>query len=72
MASIPPLSTLTVPQVAEGLDSGKFTVVELVKAHIHRIDKLNPTLHAVIDVNPAAVSIAESLDKELKEGRRRG
>lgn len=70
--SIPALDTLTVEQVARGLDDGSFTVPDLVQAHLARIDALNPTLRAVLQVNSNAMSIAASLQDELRGSGRRG
>lgn len=70
--SIPPLSSLTLDQIANGLDHGDFTVTELTEAHLARIEALNPSLHAVLQVNPAAISIAADLEDELKRSGRRG
>ncbi len=71
--ALPPLKTLTVAQIAAGLDSGAFTTAAITTAHLERIAKFNPSIRAVIEVTPKAVSIAEALDQELKRtGRRRG
>jgi amidase len=40
--------------------------------YLQRIQSLNPTLHAVIEVNPNAVSIASGLDNERRKGMIRG
>lgn len=66
------LETLTLSQIARGLDQRSFTVAALVAAHLDLIRKWNPTLRAVIDINPGAMEIAEKLDAELAlAGRRR-
>lgn len=70
--NIPLLSGLTLQQVAQGLDHGDFTVKELTEAHLARIEELNPALRAVLQVNPAATSIATALDEEMKRSGRRG
>lgn len=70
--NIPSLSGLTLQQVAQGLDHGDFTVKELIEAHLARIEEINPTLRAVLQVNPAAVTIATALDEEMKRSGRRG
>lgn len=69
---IPTLSSLTLQQIAHGLDQGDFTVKQLTEAHLARITRFNPSLRAVLQVNPAAVSIATALDQELKRSGRRG
>ena len=69
---IPFHSSLDLEQIAQGLDRGDFTVKELTEAHLACIEKLNPSLHAVLQLNPAALSIAAALDDELKRSGRRG
>jgi amidase len=44
----------------------------LVHGYIQRIADLNPLLHAVIEVNPNAISIAAGLDNERRAGVIRG
>ena len=48
--------------------SGQITSRELTKGYLQRIDNLNPLLHAVIETNPQAVSIAAGLDNERRAG----
>ena len=55
--------------------SGKFTaraITEKYLSRIEAIDKSGPALNSVIEVNPDAVEIAESLDRERKEKGGRG
>lgn len=62
-------------ELRAGLDSGAFTVRELVQACLDRIndmDRTGPSLRAVIEINPDALTIADELDAELKDGRQRG
>ena len=57
------------------LDSGAFTIVELVSACLARIEKLDTGeggLHAVIELNPDAEEIAAGLDDELTNNASRG
>ena len=42
------------------------------KAYLARINEVNPVLHAVIETNPDALSIAASLDAEREGGMIRG
>ena len=56
-----------------GLGEGLFTSADLVKAYIARTKEVNDELHAVIEINPDALSIAEELDREaVEKGKRRG
>src|SRR5882724_11387120 len=52
--------------------SGQITSAALTMGYIKRIQSLNPTLHAVIETNPNAVSIAAGLDNERRAGHVRG
>lgn len=55
--------------------AGKLTSKALVQQYLARIaaiDKAGPAIHAVIELNPDALAIAESLDRERKAGRLRG
>lgn len=69
---VPSLSSLSLQQIAQGLDHGDFSVKQLTEAHLTRIEQLNPSLHAVLQVNPAVIQIATALDDELKRFGRRG
>lgn len=65
----------SVEQMQEGFNNGEFTVEEVVRAYLDRIeaiDKNGPELNSIITVNPDAIEIAKALDKELKEGKTRG
>ncbi len=65
----------SVEQMQEGFNKGEFTVEEVVRAYLDRveaIDKNGPELNSIITVNPDAIKIAKQLDKELKEGKTRG
>jgi amidase len=65
----------TISSLQEKLTSGKYTsqqLVELYLKQIESIDKNGPTLNAIIEINPDAVSIASEIDKERKKGKIRG
>jgi amidase len=69
------LEELTIAELQDGLRSGRFTARSLVKKYRDRIDEIDkhgPELNSVIEINPDAVSIAESLDRERKERGARG
>src|SRR5213596_4357377 len=52
----------TIPELQAAMASGALTSVGLTMGYIKRIQSLNTTLHAVIEVNPNAAAIAASLD----------
>ena len=62
----------TIPQLQAAMASGALTSAELTRGYIKRTQSLNPTLHAVIEVNPNALAIATSLDNERRAGHVRG
>ncbi len=69
------LDEVTIGQLQQGMASGKFTARSLVRKYLDRIDdidKRGPTINAVIEINPDAASVAESLDRERKEKGPRG
>lgn len=64
-----------IDQLKLGYQNGDFTITEVVQAYLDRIEAIDdsgPTLNAVIQVNPDALTIAAELDRELKEGKSRG
>ena len=44
-------------------------VAQMYLQHIENIDKNGPKLNALIEINPDALTIADALDKERKEGK---
>jgi amidase len=62
----------TIPELQAAMAAGQITALDLVIGYLNRMKQLNPTLHAVIETNPNAVSIAASLDNERKAGHVRG
>src|SRR5213596_2037150 len=59
-------------ELQDAMASGQITSRELTHGYIKRIQSLNPTLHAVIEVNPNAIAIATALDNERRAGNVRG
>ncbi|HKO97595.1 MAG TPA: amidase [Pyrinomonadaceae bacterium] len=69
------LEEMTISELQQGMASGKFTARSLVKKYIDRIedvDKDGPKINSVIELNPEATAIAESLDRERREKGPRG
>ncbi|MEK6282771.1 MAG: amidase [Acidobacteriota bacterium] len=69
------LDEVTISELQQGMASGRFTARSLVKKYLERIDEVDkhgPKINSVIEVNPDALSVAESLDRERKEKRARG
>ena len=62
----------TIPELQAAMASGQVSSKDLVKGYLDRIRSLNPLLHAVIETNPNAISIAQHLDNERRKGQIRG
>ncbi|MHC8319196.1 amidase family protein [Pseudomonas sp. GB2N2] len=69
------LEYLSVDEINRRMESNQLTAVELVQHLLQRIatlDKQGPMINAIIELNPDALDIAESLDRERKAGYIRG
>src|SRR6185436_12124092 len=69
------LDELTVAQLQDAMATGRYSarrLVELYTERINAIDRRGPALRSVIELNPDALSIADVLDAERKNGRLRG
>ena len=69
------LDEVTIPELQDGMKSGKFTsrvLVEKYSARIDEIDKRGPAVNAIIELNPDAFAIADALDEERRAKGPRG
>ncbi|MFZ6011350.1 MAG: amidase [Bacteroidota bacterium] len=69
------LNELTIDDLQKKMAQGELTSQAITKLYLDRIeaiDKNGPRLNSVIELNPDALSIAESMDLERKAGRVRG
>jgi amidase len=69
------LEEITIADLQDGMKSGRFTarsLVEQYSARINEIDKHGPSINSIIEMNPDALSIADSLDQERKAKGPRG
>jgi len=69
------LEEATFADLQAGMASGRMTSASITQQYIARIgelDRKGPTLRHVLEINPDALAIAESLDRERKSGRVRG
>ena len=58
----------SIPELQAAMASGQLTSHDLTQGYIRRMQSLNPTLNAVIEVNPNAIAIATQLDNERRHG----
>src|SRR5215471_1177313 len=70
-----PLEEATAAQLQDWMASGRYTSRQLTELYLRRIEEIDrggPALHAVIEVNPDALAIADALDAERKAKGPRG
>jgi len=75
--TLPPftLEETTLADLQTAMASGRMTARSITQQYMDRIqalDRTGPTLRAVLEINPDALSIADTLDRERKAGRVRG
>jgi amidase len=66
---------MTMAQMQDGMRAGRLTSRGMTQAYLERIaamDRQGPTLRAILETNPDALSIADGLDAERRAGRVRG
>lgn len=69
------LNESTIDQLQMLMQDGKLTSKSITEMYLKRIadlDKKGPAINAIIELNPDALKIAESLDLERKKGKVRG
>jgi amidase len=69
------LDEVTIADLQSAMASGRMTSRSITQEYIdriHALDRTGPTLRAVLEINPDALSIADTLDRERKTGKVRG
>ncbi len=69
------LDEVTISELQQGMRAGKFSARSLTKKYLERIedvDKNGPAINSIIELNPDALAIADSLDRERKAKGARG
>ena len=69
------IGELTIAQLSSAMQRGELSAHAITQQYLDRItalDRQGPTLRHVIETNPDALSIADSLDAERRAGRVRG
>ncbi len=69
------LEEITIAQLQEGMESGRWSarsVTEQYLARIGALDRSGPSLQSILEINPDALAIAESLDRERQARGPRG
>jgi amidase len=55
-------------EIRDLIRARKLSVVEAVEASLARVDRLNPTINAIVTLNPRAMDDARALDARLAKG----
>src|SRR5579875_981991 len=66
------IEEITITELHAAMQHGHLTAQHLVELYLERIQKLNPLLNAVIEINPDALDIASQLDQERTQTGPRG
>ena len=69
------LDEVTIGEMRNGLENGKFTARKLAELYFERIKKIDqsgPRLNSVIELNPDTLAIADQLDAERRAKKVRG
>ncbi len=69
------LAEKTVAELQQAMASGKYTsrsICEMYLQRIEEVDKAEGGLNSVIELNPDALAIADTLDQERQQGKVRG
>ncbi|SOD93164.1 amidase [Spirosoma fluviale] len=69
------LNEATITELQQKMESGQYSSAAITQLYLDRIqaiDKQGPGLNSVIELNPDALSIANTMDQERKAGKLRG
>ncbi len=69
------LNEITIDELQQKMQAGEYTshsITEMYLTRIKAIDDGGPSLNSIIELNPDALSIADAMDQERKEGKVRG
>jgi amidase len=69
---VPELEEKNVSQLQADMATGALTARAIVEWHLERIERIDPMLRSVLEVNPDALEIADALDRERAERGPRG
>ncbi len=68
------LSELTISELQDRMQTGQLSSEKITTLYLKRIadiDKAGPTINAIIELNPDAITIAKRMDEERKAGKLR-
>src|SRR3954468_15707302 len=64
----PELVEITIGDLQAKMKAKKLTSRHLTEMYLERIRTVDPRTHAVLELNPDALAIADEMDKERKKG----
>src|SRR5580692_4346728 len=70
-----PLAEITIDRLQQAMQSGQYTARAIAEQYLSRIDAMDqrgPSVNAIIELNPDALAIADTLDAERKAKGARG
>src|SRR3712207_3581634 len=63
------LEEMTVSELQSAMRSGKMSAKEIAQKYLERISRVDKRINSIIETNPDALKIAETLDRERKSGK---
>lgn len=69
------LDEISSSALQDGMKSGKYTAHSIAEKYLSRIESLNkqgPAINALIEINPDALAISDTMDQERQAGKLRG
>ncbi|WP_167604831.1 amidase [Maribellus sediminis] len=66
------LNEVTVSALQQKMEAGELSSETICKKYLERIEKVDPFLRSVIELNPDALEIARQMDEERKNNKVRG
>ncbi len=66
------LDTVTIPELQHRMAKGSLTSSALTRAYLRRIERIDPTINAVLRTDPTALRQAAASDARHRHGRARG
>ena len=58
-----------IAELRRDIDSGETSAVEIAEKYLARIARIDARVNAVIEINPEATGIAQTLDEERAAGK---
>lgn len=66
------LEEATVSELQNAMQAGKLSAAGITRKYLERIGSVDQQINSIIEINPDALEIAETLDKERRAGKTRG